>query len=62
MKNKRLIFVQGKKDTTISHDDTDEFVKKLKADGVNAEFLSVENVGHGSDLEDQSADAIAKII
>lgn len=62
LKNKRLIFVQGKKDMTISHADTDEFVSKLRRDGVNAEFVSVENAGHGSDLEDQSSDAIAKII
>ncbi|MBU6232068.1 MAG: prolyl oligopeptidase family serine peptidase [Patescibacteria group bacterium] len=62
LKNKRLVFVQGKKDTTVNHADTDEFVKKLRASGVNAEFVSVENAGHGSDLEDQSAEAIAKLI
>lgn len=62
LKNKRLIFVQGDKDTTISHADTDEFVKKLKKNGLDVEFVSVENAGHGSDLEDQSTDAIVKMI
>ncbi len=62
LRNKRLVFIQGKRDTTINHADTDEFVKKLKANGVNVEFVSVENAGHGSDLEDRSVDAIAKMI
>ncbi|MEN9523965.1 MAG: hypothetical protein RL536_34 [Candidatus Parcubacteria bacterium] len=62
LKNKRLIFVQGDKDKTIDHADTDEFVTRLKSHGINAEFVSIENAGHGSDLEDKSADAIAKMI
>lgn len=62
LKNKRLIFVQGKDDTTIRHFDTEQYIQKLRKLGINVEFVIVENAGHGGDLEDKSAEVIIKTI
>ncbi len=62
LKNKRLVFVQGRRDSIISHADTDRFVEKLKVNGFNTEFMTVEDAGHGADLEDKSVESLLKIL
>ena len=62
LKNKKLIFVQGKKDTIIIHSDTDEFVQKLYVNGLDTKLITIENAGHGDDLEDKSVGKLLEIL
>ena len=62
LKNKRMIFVQGTDDEVILSKHTYEYVTMLKDSGIDARFISVENAGHGGDLEEKSVHALADIM
>lgn len=55
LKNKKLIFVQGTDDEVILSEHTAEYVAMLKDSGVDAGLISIENAGHGEDLEEKAA-------
>lgn len=62
LKNKKLIFVQGMDDDVILSTHTAEYVAMLKDSGVDAELMSIENAGHGEDLEEKAVQALANIL
>lgn len=62
LKNKKLIFVQGTNDEVILSKHTVEYVAMLKGSGVDAKLISIENAGHGEDLEEKAARTLLDVL
>lgn len=62
LKSKKMIFVQGTADDVILSTHTAEYVAMLKDSGVDAELISIENAGHGEDLEEKAVQALVNIL
>lgn len=62
LKNKKVVFIQGTDDTVITHNDTNQYVEGLRSKGLNIELITIDNVGHGGELENKSIDKLIKIM